>query len=45
MKHMKHVHSLRAAKRHLRKHSEIPKGTVFRLISQYVGFDIYLIKK
>ncbi len=42
---MKHVHSLRAAKRHLRKHSEIPKGTVFRLNSQYVGFDIYLIKK
>ena len=37
--------SYRAAKRHLRKHDEIPKGTKFRLISWFVGFDRYLIKK
>lgn len=36
--------SYRAAKRHLRKHNEIPKGTKFRLYSKYVGFDRYLIK-
>lgn len=38
-------HSYRAAKRHLRKHNEIPKGTKFRLVSRYVGFDRYLIKR
>lgn len=38
-------HSYRAAKRHLRKHDEIPKGTKFRLVSRFVGFDRYLIKK
>lgn len=38
--------SYRAAKRHLRKHNEIPKGTKFRLCSSLVGgFDRYLIKK
>lgn len=37
--------SYRAAKRHLRKHDEIPKGTNFRLVSKIVGFDRYLIKK
>ncbi len=37
-------HSLKAAKRHLRKHNEIPKGTKFRLVSKYVGFDLYLTK-
>ena len=36
--------SLKAAKRHLRKHNEIPKGTKFRLVSMYVGFDLYLTK-
>ena len=36
--------SYRAAKRHLRKHNEIPKGTKFRLCSKFVGFDRYLIK-
>ena len=36
--------SYRAAKRHLRKHNEIPKGTRFRLCSKFVGFDRYLIK-
>ena len=37
-------HSYRAAKRHLRKHNEIPKGTKFRLVSSLVGFDRYLTK-
>ena len=37
--------SYRAAKRHLRKHNEIPKGTTFRLCSKYVGFDRYLTKQ
>ena len=36
--------SLKAAKRHLRKHNEIPKGTKFRLVSKYIGFDLYLTK-
>ena len=36
--------SYRAAKRHLRKHNEIPKGTKFRLCNKFVGFDRYLIK-
>ena len=36
--------SYKAAKRHLRKHNEIPKGTKFRLCSRFVGFDRYLIK-
>ena len=38
-------HSYRAAKRHLRKHNEIPRGTKFRLVRKFVGFDRYLIKK
>ena len=37
--------SLKAAKRHLRKHNEIPKGTKFRLVSGYIGFDLYLTKR
>ena len=37
-------HSLKAAKRHLRKHNEIPKGTKFRLVSKYIGYDLYLTK-
>ena len=37
--------SLKAAKRHLRKHDEIPKGIKFRLVSSYIGCDLYLIKK
>lgn len=38
-------HSLKAAERHLRKHSEIPKGTKFRLVNKYIGeTDITLIK-
>lgn len=37
--------SLKAAIRHLRKHDEIPKGTVFRLVSKYIGGDIYVVKK
>ena len=37
--------SYRAAKRHLRKHDEIPKGARFVLVSKYVGCDRVLIKK
>ena len=36
--------SYKAAKRHLRKHNEIPKGTRFRLVSKWVGCDRYLTK-
>ena len=37
--------SYRAARRHLRKHNEIPKGTKFRLCSSLIGgFDRYLVK-
>lgn len=36
--------SYKAAKRHLKKHNEIPKGTQFRLVSQFVGYDRYLTK-
>lgn len=37
--------SYKAAKRHLRKHIEIPTGTRFRLISKWIGYDRYLIKR
>ena len=36
--------SYRAAKRHLRKHNEIPKGTKFVLVNEFVGFDRVLMK-
>lgn len=38
-------HSYKAAKRHLRKHNEIPIGTKFRLVNEFVGFDRFLTKK
>ena len=37
--------SYRAAKRHLRKHNEIPIGSRFILVSKWVGRDRYLTKK
>lgn len=37
--------SYKAAKRHLRKHNEIPKGTKFVLASKWVGGDRCLVKK
>lgn len=37
--------SYRAAKRHLKNHDEIPKGTKFVLVSSYVGQDRLLTKK
>lgn len=40
-----HVNTLRAAIAHLKRHNEIPKGTKFRLISQYIGKDRILTKK
>ena len=39
------VHSFKAARRHLRKHNEIPKGTKFLLVSRFVGYDRILVKK
>lgn len=38
-------HSLNAAKRHLKKHSEIPDGAKFILLSKFVGCDIRIAKK
>ena len=38
-------HSVRAAKRHLRKHDEIPKGTVFRLVNKYIGVPDAILRK
>lgn len=38
-------HSYKAAKRHLRKHNEIPIGINFILISNYIGFDRKLVKR
>lgn len=40
-----HIHSFNAARRHLRKHDEIPKGTRFRLVSRFIGYDRILVKK
>lgn len=39
------IHSFKAARRYLRKHDEIPKGTRFRLVSRFVGYDRILVKK
>lgn len=39
------MRSYKAAKRHLRKHDEIPVGTKFLLSSRWVGFDRVLVKK
>lgn len=39
------IHSIKAAKRHLRKHDEIPKGTRFRLVNQFYAPDVYLTKR
>lgn len=41
-----YVRSVRAAKKHLQRHNEIPKGTVFTLESMYTEQpDIRLVKK
>lgn len=37
--------SYNAAKRHLRKHNEIPSGISFILVNCYVGFDRKLVKR
>lgn len=37
--------SYHAAKRHLKNHNEIPIGTSFILISNYIGFDRKLVKR
>ena len=38
------IKTFKAAKSHIRRHNEIPKGTHFRVVSQYIGFDRYIIK-
>lgn len=40
-----YVFTYKAAKRHLRRHNEIPVGTKFLLSSLYIGQDRMLIKK
>ena len=37
--------TLKAAKRHLRKHNEIPKGTKFKLVSMFIGQDVLLTNR
>ena len=39
------IRSFKAARRHIRKHDEIPKGTKFKLVSRFVGYDRILVKK
>ncbi len=39
------VRSFNAARRHIRKHNEIPVGTRFLLSSRWVGYDRILVKK
>ena len=39
------IHSVKSACRHIRKHNEIPIGSRFRLISNFIGMDIYLKKE
>ena len=36
--------SYKAALRHLKTHNEITIGTKFKLVSEFIGFDRYLIK-
>lgn len=38
-------HSYKAAKRHLRKHTEIPAGTKFWLSNRWCGYDRALTKR
>lgn len=38
------IHSVRAAKRHIRKHDELPKGTELKLFSRLVGASVYFKK-
>lgn len=38
------ISNLKQAIRHLKKHNEIPKGTKFKLESNFPGYDIYIIK-
>lgn len=38
------VKTFKAAKAHIRRHNEIPKGTRFRVVNKYIGFDRYVTK-
>ena len=40
----KPIRSVKAAIAHLKRHTEIPKGTKFMLESNFVGYDVYIIK-
>ena len=40
----KPIRSVKAAIRHVRKHDEIPKGARMVLVSNFVGYDVEIIK-
>lgn len=40
----KDIQTLKAAKAHIRRHNEIPKGTRFLVVNRYEGLDQYLTK-
>ncbi len=42
--HLHNITSLKAAKSHIRKHDELPKGTKVRLCSNFVGCDVIITK-
>lgn len=42
--HNDNITNVKSAIRHIRKHDEIPKGTRFRLCSNFKGYNIFIIK-
>lgn len=38
------IHSVKAALRHISKHPEITDGSEIKLVSNFVGHDVYIIK-
>lgn len=38
------IRSVKAAIRHIKKHTEVPKGMTFVLESNFIGNDIYITK-
>ena len=40
----KPIRSVKAAIRHIKKHDEIPKGAKMFLMSNFVGYDVVIIK-
>lgn len=39
------VRTLRAFKRHIKKHSYLPAGTILRLCNRYIGYDVSYVFK